>query len=98
MGASVLNAAISTFLAIIPILFSKIFLYKIYFIQWSELVFFGLLYGLILLPILFFYIGDTKRVATLVRMATGTFEKTEFEPPNIFEITTNRVVPEIMDE
>ena len=79
VGSSVMNAAISTFVAILPLLYSKLIAYRIYFIQWAQLVLFGFLYGLILLPIVFYFFGDTNCATTSIRKISGSSDDDLFD-------------------
>ena len=58
------------------------------------MVLFGVLYGLILLPIVFYFVGDTKNVTTLIRMATGNYDSLVFNEPSFADISTAKVVPQ----
>ena len=57
IGASVLNGALSTFLAVAVLLFSKSYVFKTLSIQFALTVGLGVMHGLILLPVLLSLLG-----------------------------------------
>ena len=57
IGASVLNAALSTFLAVAVLLFTSSYFWKTLAIQFVVTVMLGLMHGLLLLPVLLSLFG-----------------------------------------
>lgn len=57
MGASVLNGAISTFLAVVVLLFSKSYVFRVLSTQFALTVGLGVLHGLVALPVMLSVIG-----------------------------------------
>ena len=57
IGASVLNGALSTFLAVAVLLFSKSYVFRTLAIQFALTVGLGILHGLVLLPVLLSLFG-----------------------------------------
>ena len=57
IGGSVLNGAISTFLAVLVLAFSGSYVFRVFFKMFFGIVLFGVLNGLVLLPVLLAYFG-----------------------------------------
>lgn len=57
MGASVLNGAISTFLAVVVLLFSKSYVFRVLSTQFALTVGLGVLHGLVMLPVMLSVVG-----------------------------------------
>ena len=57
MGSSVFHGAISTFLAIIILAFSKSYIFQVFFKMWFGIIIFGVANGFILLPVILSFIG-----------------------------------------
>merc|ERR1712176_584588 len=96
MGASVLNGALSTFLAVAVLLFSTSYVFKTLSIQFALTVGLGVIHGLILLPVLLSTIGPRPFASVHDCDQIDTPHRTEG-----IEIAKNtkeaKVVPEKMD-
>eukprot|EP01060_Flectonema_neradi_P039958 TRINITY_DN896_c3_g1_i1.p1 TRINITY_DN896_c3_g1~~TRINITY_DN896_c3_g1_i1.p1 ORF type:complete len:922 (+),score=240.65 TRINITY_DN896_c3_g1_i1:117-2882(+) len=57
MGPAVLNGAFSTFLAILPLSFAKSYVFTVFFRMFSVIIFFGIWFGVFLLPVVLSFIG-----------------------------------------
>ena len=64
MGPSVFHGGFSTFAAIIVTAPSKSYIFVVFFRLWASIIFFGLLNGLILLPVILSFIGPTITLTT----------------------------------
>jgi predicted RND superfamily exporter protein len=51
IGASVFNGAFSTLLAVLPLAFSKSYVFQVFFKMWLMIIIFGTYFGLIVLPV-----------------------------------------------
>lgn len=60
MGSSVFHGAVSTFLAIIILAFSKSYIFEVFFKMWFGIIIFGVANGFILLPVLLSFIGPAQ--------------------------------------
>ncbi|CEL94251.1 unnamed protein product [Vitrella brassicaformis CCMP3155] len=58
IGASVLNGAFSTFLAILVLAFSKSYVFRVFFIQFFDIAVFGVAAGICILPVLLSWLGS----------------------------------------
>ena len=59
MGPSVFHGGFSTFAAIIVTAPSQSYIFVVFFRLWASILFFGLMNGLILLPVILSFIGPT---------------------------------------
>ena len=59
MGPSVFHGGFSTFAAIIVTAPSQSYIFMVFFRLWSSILFFGLMNGLILLPVILSLVGPT---------------------------------------
>jgi len=81
IGAAVLSGAISTFLAVVVLLFSSSYVFRILSTQFALTVGLGLLHGLVLLPVLLSLLGPPPFASA---------EKTQCDDEKIVGKTTNR--------
>ena len=66
MGPSVFHGGFSTFSAIILTAPSQSYIFVVFFRLWSPILFFGLMNGLVLLPVILSFIGPTKTLSNQV--------------------------------
>lgn len=62
MGSSVLHGGFSTFLSIIVMKYSKLYSVQVFYKSWVCIIGFGMLNGLVLLPVLLSLIGPVPTV------------------------------------
>ncbi len=62
MGSSVLHGGFSTFLSIIVMKYSKLYSVQVFYKSWVCIIGFGMLNGLILLPVLLSLVGPIPPV------------------------------------
>ena len=60
MGSSVFHGGFSTFIAVALMGFAKLYTFKVFFKTWLVILFFGILNGIILLPILLSMVGPVE--------------------------------------
>merc|ERR1712157_203697 len=89
IGAAVLSGAISTFLAVVVLLFSSSYVFRILSTQFALTVGLGLLHGLVLLPVLLSILGPPPFASA---------EKPQFDDEKIVDKTTNKGGSEDDDE
>eukprot|EP00732_Lithocolla_globosa_P001632 Lithocolla_globosa_v1_NODE_847_length_3192_cov_9.743067.p1 type:complete len:916 gc:universal NODE_847_length_3192_cov_9.743067:339-3086(+) len=75
IGPSVLNGAFSTFLAVLLLAFSQSYIFFIFFVQFTATVVFGVLHGMVLLPILLWAVGPPPYKGVHVHQQEEDFEK-----------------------
>ena len=66
MGPSVFHGGFSTFSAIILTAPSQSYIFVVFFRLWSSILLFGLMNGLVLLPVILSFIGPTKTLTSQV--------------------------------
>jgi len=86
IGASILNAALSTFLAVAVLLFTSSYFWKTLAIQFIVTIMLGLMHGLLLLPVLLSLFGpepfasaETIKVSNVLQKETGVANHAEAE-------------------
>ena len=87
IGSPVMNGAISTFLAVVVLSMSKSYVFRCMFIQFLLTVIFGVLNGVVLLPVLLCYVGPAPYANAKVHKSRGEIEfkavsnKPDYEAP-----------------
>ena len=69
IGASVLNAALSTFLAVAVLLFTSSYFWKTLAIQFVVTIMLGLMHGLLLLPVLLSLFGPEPFASAEIKVS-----------------------------
>ena len=83
IGASILNAALSTFLAVAVLLFTSSYFWKTLAIQFIVTIMLGLMHGLLLLPVLLSLFGPEPfasaeiKVSNVLQKETGVANHAE---------------------
>jgi hypothetical protein len=80
MGASVLNGAISTFLAVVVLLFSKSYVFRVLSTQFALTVGLGVLHGLVMLPVMLSVVGPKPFASAEEFESTGKQANTDKIP------------------
>ena len=72
IGPSVMNGGLSTFLALIPLLIAKSYVFKVFFRMFAVIIGFGLWFGVITLPVLLSLFGPPPNL-NAVRLETEPY-------------------------
>ena len=93
IGASVLNGALSTFLAVAVLLFSKSYVFRTLAIQFALTVGLGILHGLILLPVLLSLFGPKPFASAepIKNVDEGSADETDMKEVSPIEETQREV-------
>ena len=62
MGSSVFHGGFSTFLAIMFLAPSQIYAFQVFFKTWFCIIFFGLINGIVLLPVILSIVGPVDEI------------------------------------
>lgn len=92
IGASVLNGALSTFLAVAVLLFSKSYVFRTLAIQFALTVGLGILHGLVLLPVLLSLFGPKPFASAEPMKNVDEVSADETEKKEVSPIETQREV------
>lgn len=94
IGSSVLNGAISTFLAVAVLLFSSSYVFKTLAIQFALTVVLGVLHGLVLLPVLLSLFGPRPFGSAESSHQTESIEIVKSSTPEVTIFPEHATVPE----
>jgi predicted RND superfamily exporter protein len=100
IGASVMNGAFSTFIAVLPLGLSRSYVFSVFFKMWFLIVIFGSYMGLIVLPVLLRWIGPPSYGPVAEKeivAATGDCKDHEHNVHDVsivVEVTKAKEVPE----
>ena len=97
IGSSVLNGAISTFLAVAVLLFSKSYIFKTLSIQFALTVGLGVIHGLILLPVLLSLFGPKPFASAEPPHQPESIEISKSNTPADTVFPEQMKVPEMME-